>query len=281
MKKIITADEITKAVTELCINANYHLPEKTLILIKKALKEEESAVAQKVLQNIIDNAEIASEGTYPLCQDTGIAVFFVEQGQDVSVEPGTIYEAITKGVHDGYIKGYLRFSLVSDPLRRENTGDNTPPVIWLETVPGDQLKITLAPKGGGSENMSALIMLTPSQGQQGVIDFVVNVIDRAGGKPCPPLIIGVGIGGTFEKCAWLAKKALLRPAGKHHNDTFYARMEMQLLKRINDLGIGPMGLGGRTTALAVHIETFPCHIASLPVAVNIQCHSARHKQIIL
>jgi len=279
--KTITAEIIQKAVADLCIDASYHLPKETLFLIKQALKKEESEAGRTVLQNIIENAQIASGGVYPLCQDTGTAVFFVEQGQDVHIEPGTIYEAITKGVHDGYTKGYLRASIVSDPLRRQNTNDNTPPVIWLETVPGDQLKITMAPKGGGSENMSALQMLTPSQGQQGVIDFVVNVVDRAGGKPCPPLVVGVGIGGTFEKCAWLAKKALLRSVDDHHDDPFYADMETQLLNRINDLGIGPMGLGGRTTALAVHIETFPCHIASLPIAVNIQCHSARHKQIIL
>jgi fumarate hydratase subunit alpha len=216
-----------------------------------------------------------------MCQDTGFPVVFIELGQEVQVTGGDFMSSIHEGVRRGTAEGYLRSSLVRDPLRRVNTGDNTPAVIHVEVVPGDKIKITLAPKGGGSENMSEVKMLPPSAGIEGVAEFVVDRIRRSGGNPCPPVIAGVGIGGTFEKCAWLAKKALLRTAGSPNPDPFYAELEADLLGRINRLGIGPMGFGGRCTALAVHVETHPCHIASLPVAVNVQCHAARHRGIIL
>jgi fumarate hydratase subunit alpha len=218
----------------------------------------------------------------PLCQDTGLAVVFVELGQDAHVVGGDLRQAITEGVRRGYIEGYLRKSAVTQPFSaRVNTRDNTPPIIHFDVVAGDQLKITVAPKGAGSENMSALRMLVPADGRRGIVDFVVDVVDRAGANPCPPIIVGVGIGGTAEQTVYLAKRALLRPVGQPSPDPEVASLEAELLQRINDLGIGPAGLGGRCTALAVHVETYPCHIASMPAAVNIQCHAARHKEATL
>jgi fumarate hydratase subunit alpha len=278
--KTVRADQISEAVTKLCMDANYNLGDDVMQALKDYQAKEESPVGIELLEQCLVNAQIAHDDQVPICQDTGFAVFFVELGDQVIVE-GNLMAAITDGVRKGYNQGYLRKSIVEDPLRRKNTGDNTPPVVWIEVVPGYNLKITIAPKGGGSENMSEVKMLKPSDGEKGVKDFVVDRVKRSGSNPCPPVIVGVGIGGTYEKCAWLSKKALLREIGSKHSDPFYAAMEVELLQRINDLGIGPQGLGGRTTALAVFIEAYPCHIASLPAAVNIQCHAARHKSAVL
>ncbi len=277
----IAAQTITDQVAKLCIDANYYLGKDVLDSLNAALAKEESPTGRAILEQIIENAGIAKEGEFPMCQDTGFAVFFVELGQEVLITGKTLEEAITEGVRKGYGEGYLRKSIVSDPLQRVNTKDNTPPVVWIETVPGKELKITIAPKGGGSENMSEVNMLNPSDGAEGVKNFVVDKVRRAGSNPCPPIVVGVGIGGTFEKVAWLAKKSLLRPIGDRNPNPFYAAMEEELLERINKLGIGPQGLGGRTTALDVHVEVYPCHIASLPAAVNIQCHACRHKTIVI
>jgi fumarate hydratase subunit alpha len=277
----IAAQTISEQVAKLCTDANYYLGEDVLTALKAGLAKEESPTGRAILEQIIENAGIAKEGEFPICQDTGFSVFFVELGQEVLVTGKTLEEAIADGVRKGYSEGFLRKSIVSDPLQRVNTKDNTPPVIWIETRPGKELKITIAPKGGGSENMSEVAMLTPSDGAEGVKNFVVDKVRRAGSNPCPPIIVGVGIGGTFEKVAWLAKKSLLRPVGDRNPDPFYAAMELELLERVNKLGIGPQGLGGRITALDVHVEVFPCHIASLPAAVNIQCHAARHKTVVL
>ncbi len=277
----IAAQTITDQVAKLCIDANYFLGKDVLDSLNAALAKEESPTGKAILEQIIENAGIAQEGEFPMCQDTGFSVFFVELGQEVLVTGKTLEEAITEGVRKGYGEGYLRKSIVSDPLQRVNTKDNTPPVVWIETVPGSELKITIAPKGGGSENMSEVNMLNPSDGAEGVKNFVVDKVRRAGSNPCPPIVVGVGIGGTFEKVAWLAKKALLRPIGDRNPNPFYAAMEEELLERINKLGIGPQGLGGRTTALDVHVEVYPCHIASLPSAVNIQCHACRHKSVVI
>lgn len=276
----IDAKQIISAVKKLCMEANYYLVKDVLTALKKFEKEEESPLGKEILNQIIKNADIASDNQMPLCQDTGLTVVFVEVGQEVYVN-GDFNEAIQEGVRQGYTEGYLRKSIVEDPLRRKNTGDNTPAVISTKFVAGDKIKLTILPKGGGSENMSRIKMLKPADGEQGVKDFVVETIRIAGGNPCPPLIVGVGIGGSFDKAAYLAKYALLRKVGSKHPDPYYAAMEEELLKRINDTGVGPMGLGGWTTAIAVHIEAHPCHIASLPVAVNTQCHSARHKATII
>jgi fumarate hydratase subunit alpha len=280
MKKI-NAEAIASAVRGLCISANYELVDDVLEALRKAKTSEESPLAEEILDQIIENAVIAKNEQVPICQDTGFAVVFVELGQDVVIEDGNLQEAIQEGVRQGYGDGYLRKSIVQDPLVRKNTGDNTPAVIYTDIVPGEKLKITVAPKGGGSENMSAVAMLKPADGIEGVREFVIGQVSRAGGNPCPPIVVGVGIGGTFEKCAMLAKRALLRTIGSRHPESRYADLEAELLTRINKLGVGPQGLGGRTTALAVHVEVFPCHIASLPVAVNINCHAARHAEVIL
>lgn len=277
----IDAENIIRTVKDLCIASNYTLGDDVLDALKAARDREDSPVAKDILDQLVANAETAAEGIYPLCQDTGLAVVFVERGEDVRILGGDLINVVTEGVRQGYQEGYLRKSIVKDPLRRENTNDNTPPVIWTEVVPGDQLKITLAPKGGGSENMSALRMLKPSDGIKGVKEFIIDTIRKAGGNPCPPVVVGVGLGGSFERCAFLAKRSLLRRVGERHQDPFYAHLEVELLDEINQTGIGPMGIGGKTTALDVHIEYAPCHIASLPVAVNMQCHSARHKSAIL
>ncbi len=277
----VSVSRITEEVARLSIEANYQLGEDVVQALRKALDKEESPVGRSILERIIENAEIAAQGEYPYCQDTGFAVVYVEIGQDVRLVGGDLYEAINEGVRKGYTEGYLRKSIVRDPLRRVNTGDNTPAVIWTDIVPGDKVSITVAAKGGGSENMSEVRMLKPADGAEGVKNFVVERVERSGGNPCPPIVVGVGIGGTFEKCAWLAKKAALRKIGERNPDPFYAEMEEELLERINKLGIGPQGLGGRVTALDVHIEAYPCHIASLPVAVNIQCHADRHKTVVI
>jgi len=281
MKKI-QAEAVTQTVARLCQESNFILGKDVLASLKRASEHEVSEVAQQVLDQILENADIAAAERIPLCQDCGAVVIFLDVGQDVHVVGGDLYAAVAEGVRIGYDKGYLRKSMVKQPFSaRINTRDNTPPIIHTRIVPGVQLKITVAPKGGGSENMSRFAVLKPAQGRQGVIDFVVNVVDEAGGNPCPPVIVGVGIGGTAEKAMALAKIALLREVGKSSPDSEVAELEAEILKRVNALGIGPQGFGGRTTALAVHIETFPSHIASLPVAVNLQCHSARHKEEML
>jgi fumarate hydratase subunit alpha len=278
----ITVQEITDTVARLCMDANYYLPEDVLASLQAAREAEPSPVGKEVLDRILENAEIARREQMPLCQDTGLTVVFLEIGQEVHIVGGGLVEAINEGVRTGYIEGYLRKSVVAHPFsKRINTRDNTPAVIHTEIVPGDALKITVAPKGGGSENMSFLGMLKPADGRQGVIDFVVNSVDKAGANPCPPIIVGVGVGGTIDQTTRIAKKSLLRQVDEAHPDPEVAALEADILERVNRLGIGPQGFGGRTTALAVHVETFPCHIASMPVVVNIQCHSARHKEAVL
>jgi fumarate hydratase subunit alpha len=277
----ISTTTIIDAVRKLAIEASYDLGEDVVTSLEAAKKTEESPVGKGILEQIIKNADIAKTENSPMCQDTGLAVLMIELGQEVQIVGGDLTEALNEGVRQGYKDGYLRKSVLSDPLERKNTGDNTPAMITTEIVPGDKLKITIAPKGGGSENMSEVRMLKPSDGVQGVKEFVVDRVRRSGGNPCPPVIIGVGIGGTFDKCALLAKKSLLREVGNRHPNKFYADLELELLSRINKTGVGPQGLGGTTTALDVHIEVAPCHIASLPVAVNTQCHAARHKSVTL
>ena len=280
--RTIPFQTIVNAVSDLCIKAACQLPADILQLLQDSLHTEKSSTGRKILQQCINNANIAASQHLPICQDTGFAVFFVTMGTELAISGGTISQAINCGVEQGYKEGYLRNSIVNDPLfDRKNTGNNTPAVISLEIVPGDKLTITILPKGGGCENMSALVMLKPSEGKQGVIDFVVDTVSKAGGNPCPPLIVGVGIGGTADTAMYLAKKALLREAGASHPDQRYKEFEMELLYKINCCGNGPQGLGGTTTALAVHIETYPCHIASLPVAVNLNCHAARKATITL
>ncbi len=278
----IESKEITKVVSRLFQEANFFLLDDVLASLKQAREAEESPVGCEVLDRILENAEISAREKIPLCQDTGTAVVFLELGQEVHITGGDLYTAVNEGVRQGYDEGYLRKSMVSQPYSaRVNTKDNTPAIIYTDIVPGDKLKITALSKGGGAENMSRLAMLRPAQGRRGVIDFVVNAVDEAGSNPCPPIIVGVGIGGTVEKTVMLAKRALLRKIGEPNPDAEVAELEKEILRRVNNLGIGPAGFGGRTTALAVHVEVFPCHIASMPVAVNLQCHSARHKEAIL
>ena len=278
----INVKEVTKTVSRLFQEACYYLPEDVVTALKQAREAEESPVGRKVLDRILENAEISAKGEIPICQDTGDAVVFLELGQDVHIVGGDLYSAINEGVRQGYNEGYLRKSMVSRPFSaRTNTKDNTPAIIYTDIVPGDRLKIIAVPKGGGAENMSRLAMLTPAKGRQGVIDFVVNAVVEAGSNPCPTVIVGVGIGGTVEKTVLLAKKALVRKVGEPNPDPEVAELEKEILNRVNNLGIGPMGYGGRITALAVHAEVFPTHIASLPVAVNLQCWCARHKEAIL
>jgi len=278
----IQANQITETVARLAIEANHFLGDDVVAALKKARETEESPAGRDVLDQLLKNVEIAKQGTFPLCQDTGVAVVVVELGQEVHVVGGNLNDAIHAGVKKGYTDGYLRKSMVAQPFsERKNTKDNTPAMIHTDVVPGDKLKITIMPKGGGCENMSALAMLTPSAGRKGVIDFIVNTIDKAGSNPCPPTIVGVGVGGTSDQAMWLAKKSLLRPLGQWNPDPETAALEKELLEKINNLGIGPMGLGGRTTSLAVHALVAPCHIASMPVGVNVQCHSARYKEVTL
>ena len=274
--RTINASVITEVVKRLSIEANCHLTEDVKNCISCALKQESWDGARDILSKIIENYEIADKENLPVCQDTGVACVFLKIGQDVHIE-GNLEDAVNEGVRSGYSEGYLRKSVVRDPLDRVNTGDNTPAMIYYEIVPGDKIEITLAPKGFGSENMSRIAMLRPSDGATGVIDFVVGAVEAAGANPCPPIVVGVGIGGTFDKAAYLAKKALLRPLDEPNPDEYYRHLEEELLERINALGIGPQGFGGRTTALAVKIEKMPTHIAGLPVAVNINCHVTRHR----
>ncbi|MEG0166352.1 MAG: fumarate hydratase [Ruthenibacterium sp.] len=276
----IAAKEITNAVAALCIEANLHLSPDMDAAVRGAFAAETWQIAKKTLGTLCENLDVAGKTGLPICQDTGMACVFAEVGQDVHIE-GDFEAAIHAGVRKGYLEGYLRKSVVNDPLRRVNTGDNTPAVITTRLVAGDKLKLTLAPKGFGSENMSRLAMLKPSDGDVGVRAFVLETVRLAGANPCPPIVVGVGIGGTFDRVALLAKQALLRPVDRRNPDPYYAAMETELLTGINALGIGPQGFGGKTTALGVQIETFPTHIAGLPVAVNISCHVTRHKEVVL
>ena len=273
----INVSQITDVVARLCIEANTHLPEDVKCAIKTCRACEDGEIACGVLDRIIENFEIADVENVPICQDTGMACVFLEIGQDVHLVGGNLAGAVDEGVRRGYESGYLRKSVVKDPIRRGNTGDNTPAMLYTEIVPGDQVKITLGPKGFGSENMSAIRMFKPSAGLQGIKDFILEVVETAGPNPCPPMVVGVGIGGTFDKAALLAKKALMRPVDSVNVDPFYAELEKEMLEKINALGIGPQGFGGRTTALGVNIETLPTHIAGMPCAVNINCHVTRHK----
>ncbi len=276
----IQASRIAETVSRLCIEANTHLPGDMKRRIQDCRECETWPVAREILDQIVENYEIADAQNVPICQDTGMACVFLEIGQEVYVN-GSIEEAVHEGVREGYKKGYLRKSVVRDPLDRVNTGDNTPAMIYYDMVPGDRIKITVAPKGFGSENMSQIKMLRPSDGVEGVKDFVLKVVSDAGPNPCPPIVVGVGVGGTFDKAALLAKKALMRSVDERNPEEFYASLEQELLEKINELGIGPQGFGGRTTALAVNIEKMPTHIAGLPVAVNINCHVTRHKMEVL
>lgn len=280
MRTIRTAD-ICQTVEKLCLRANTDLPEDVAEAMEKARKGEESPLGQRVLMQLQSNASMAKEQKLAMCQDTGMVVVFADIGQEVSLLGDSLEEAVNEGVRRAYAKGFFRTSVVKDPLRRENTKDNTPAVLHTRIVPGQSVTIRVAPKGFGSENMSQLAMLKPAEGRQGVMDFVVRVVSEAGGNPCPPIIVGVGLGGTFEKAALLAKESLLRPVGEHNPDPDLEKLEKELLIRINQLGIGPQGFGGTVTALAVHVLSYPTHIAGLPVAVNINCHAARHQEAIL
>ena len=278
----VKAGVITEAVAGLCQQANFVLGEDVLAALERVRQTEESPLGREVLGQLVENARIAEKERLPLCQDCGTAVVFLEVGQDVHIVGGDLYDAVGEGVRRGYSQGYLRKSLVSQPFSaRANTGDNTPPMIHTEIVHGNKVKIAVMPKGGGAENMSRLVMLKPADGRQGVVDAVLKTVVEAGANPCPPLMVGVGIGGTAEKAMLLAKRALLRQVAEPNTDPETAELERELLVRINDLGIGPLGFGGRTTALAVHAEVMPAHLASLPVAVNLQCHSVRHKEAVL
>jgi len=277
----LPTEDITRTVRDLCIRAATELPKEVLDALDRAIAEEDSPLAVEVLQQLKANAALARQTGLPLCQDTGMAVVFADLGQDCHVVGGDFNQAIHEGVRRGYREGFLRPSIVEGPLRRVNTGDNTPAVIHLALVPGDHLKLTVIAKGFGCENMSALRMLTPADGVAGIRRVVVETVEQAGGNPCPPLVVGVGVGGTFDHCAYLAKRAVFRPLGSAHPDQRTAALERELLQAINALGIGPQAMGGRTTALAVHIETHPGHIASLPVAVNLQCHSHRYQEAVL
>ncbi|MGE5542584.1 MAG: fumarate hydratase [Bacillota bacterium] len=268
---------ISKTVEDLCVRACYDLPEDVIAALEKARENEESEVGRETLSLLIENARTAACERMPICQDTGVTIVFVEAGQDVHITGGALVDAINEGVRRGYIGGYLRKSVVDDPVfARKNSGDNTPAVIYTDIVPGDRLRITVMPKGAGSENMSQVRMMVPADGPEGIARFVVDTVDRAGSNPCPPVIVGVGIGGMMDKAAQLSKRALLRKVGLHNPNPELARLESEILGRVNDLGIGPEGLGGRITALAVHLETWPTHIGAMPVAVTLQCHAARH-----
>lgn len=277
----ISSEEVVEKVHRLCMEANFQLNADVLDALRDSHKAEKSPVARDVLTDLVENAKIARECQMPICQDTGVAVVFVELGEDVEITGGRLYDAIHDGVRKGYKEGYLRKSMVAHPLARVNTGDNTPAVIHTELIPGNSVRITFMAKGGGCENMSRIAMLTPADGREGVINFVVETVRLAKANPCPPIVVGVGIGGTFDYATFLAKKSLLRPLGTKNPDTDTADLEKELLGRVNNLGIGAQGLGGRITALAVHVEWFPCHIASLPVAVNIDCHAHRVKTVVL
>jgi fumarate hydratase subunit alpha len=280
--RIVDVSEIIPVVARLCVEANIYLDRDVVERIEEFAGVEESPLAREILEEILENARLAASEKMPMCQDTGVTVVFVELGQDVLIVGGDFKDAINEGVRIGYREGFLRRSMVEDPIfDRRNTGDNTPAVIHTEIVPGSDVRITVAPKGAGSENMSEVKMLRPADGLDGMMEFVVDRVSRSGGMPCPPVIVGVGVGGDFEQCAYLSKRALLRPLNEVNPDPRWRSVEDELLKRINRLGIGPMGLGGRTTALGVQILAMPCHIASLPVAVNLQCHAQRHKTAVI
>jgi fumarate hydratase subunit alpha len=275
----VNVRDVTDAVEAMCIEACYDLPADVLRALRAARDQEESPLGREIIDQLLENAEIAARDRVPICQDTGVTVVFVELGQEVALVGGDLYAAINEGVRRGYDRGYLRKSVVAEPLfERKNTGDNTPAIIYTDIVPGISVKLTVVPKGTGSENMSALRMLTPAEGPAGVKAFVVDTVRRAGSNPCPPLVIGVGVGGYLDRAGWLAKRALLREVGRPHPDPRVAQLEQAILTEVNATGVGPQGLGGRVTALAVHIETGPTHIGALPVAVNIQCHAARHAE---
>ncbi|MBW1767975.1 MAG: fumarate hydratase [Deltaproteobacteria bacterium] len=276
----ITAEEITSTIRQLCIEANTILGDEVVEALKKGLEREESKSGKDIFRQLLDNAKIAEQEGIPLCQDTGMVVVFIEMGQDIHIVHGELNQSINEGVRQGYRDGYLRASTL-DPLVRKNFGDNTPAIIHVEIVPGDKLKLTVVPKGFGGENMSRVALLTPASGMEGIKEFVLQTVEKAGANPCPPVIVGVGIGGTLEKAAFIAKKSLLRPIGQRHPDHQIAILEQELLDKINRLGIGPQGLGGNVTALDVHIETYPTHIAGLPIAVNLQCNCHRHKEAVL
>ncbi|NWK09866.1 fumarate hydratase [Clostridium cadaveris] len=275
----INVSTITSAIKDLCINANYYLDQDIRDRLQEAKDKETFPIAKEMLTKIMINADIAKNEQMPMCQDTGMACIFVELGQEVHIAGGSLEEAIHEGVRQGYTEGYLRKSVVKDPLDRVNTKDNTPAIIYYNIVPGDKLKITVAPKGFGSENMSGIKMLKPADGVEGVKEFIIETVKKAGPNPCPPIVVGVGIGGTFDRAANLAKKALIRPTAERNANPMYADLEAELLEKINALGIGPQGFGGKTTALAVNIEYYPTHIAGLPVAVNINCHATRHAEV--
>jgi fumarate hydratase subunit alpha len=277
--KEIHITQIIDSVKQLCISSNYYLGEDLRNSLEDARKNESWPIAKSILDNIVINSDIAKNENMPICQDTGMTCVFVELGQEVHITGGLLEDAINEGVRKGYDEGFLRKSVVKDPIRRVNTKDNTPAVIYYDIVSGDKVKITVAPKGFGSENMSAIKMLKPSDGIDGVKEFVLETVKKAGPNPCPPIVIGVGIGGTFDKAANLAKKALIRNINESNSDNYYADLEKELLERINELGIGPQGFGGKTTALGVNVEVYPTHIAGLPVAVNINCHATRHAEI--
>ena len=278
----IKADDIAKTISRLFEHACHYLPPDTVTALRQAREKEESPVCRNVLDRILENTNVAGEEQIPLCQDTGAAVVMLELGQEVHIKNGDLYAAVNDGVRQGYDEGYLRKSIVNQPCyARVNTKDNTPAMIHTDIVPGDRLKISILPKGGGSENCSRLTVLTPAKGRQGVIDFVVNLVDEVASNSCPPVIIGVGIGGTTDKTMFIAKKALLRKVGEPSPDPEVADLEREILERVNNLGIGAMGYGGTVTALAVHAETFPCHIASMPVAINMQCWCARRGEAVL
>ena len=277
----LPVERITEAVERLCIDACCHLPADVKSAIEHCRSCEDGSIAASVLDQIIENYRIADREEVPICQDTGMACVFLEIGQDVHLVGGNLTEAVDEGVRRGYRNGYLRKSVVADPIRRGNTGDNTPAMLYTEIVPGDRVKITLGPKGFGSENMSAIRMFKPSAGLQGIRDFILETVENAGANPCPPIVVGVGNGGTFDKAALLAKKALMRPLDARNPDPYYAELETEMLEKINALGIGPQGFGGRTTAIAVNIETLPTHIAGMPCAININCHATRHQTEVL
>ena len=278
----IACEQIADTVARLCIEANYQLPADVSAALRRALAREESPLGQDILQQVLENEAIARQGEFPLCQDTGYTTVWLELGQEVHIAGGDLEQCITEGVRRGYRDGYLRKSVVARPFpERVNTGDNTPPIVYTRIVPGDRLKVTVMPKGGGGENMSQLKMLLPAKGRQGIVDFVVQVVEQAGANPCPPIIVGVGVGGTAEKAMLLAKEALLREVGQPSAHPDDAALEADILERVNGLGIGPQGLGGTVTALAVTVISHPCHFASLPVGVVIQCHSSRHKEEVL
>ena len=277
----ISVNLVTEIVERLCIDAKTHLPGDVKCAIESCRACEDGTIAQGVLDQIIENYNIADRECVPICQDTGMACVFLEIGQDVHFVGGDLREAVDEGVRRGYTKGYLRKSVVRDPIRRGNTNDNTPAMLYTEIVPGDQVKITVGPKGFGSENMSAIRMFKPSAGLQGIKDFIIETVENAGPNPCPPMVVGVGIGGTFDKAALLAKKALMRPLDSENPDPYYAELEKEMLAKINELGIGPQGFGGKTTAIGLNIETLPTHIAGMPCAININCHVTRHKTEVL